>query len=299
MNPNRIISQQAEGKSKAKECCLLVQLDSLWVLNQEPSDVHGWNVHEHVDIVVMIQSVEDWLSFLLLDKCSVGETGVVKRQRQILCDMKRSRIKDHGESALSQCWIDVHKAVDILHIRTTNVNDVTDEDLTISLVKGDPFCNHCLGEIRVVQLIPAIAGGYSSTQVLRKSPLVCLQVFGQGFELSGSSSSMVVDQRNEHPALSWNVMERIVVHALARHHDILPARQAVLILVVSHAGLGAALVEITVRLIDEHIAGAHGRVELRLNLRLPVDGVTKIVVVRMIGGVALITSIGTVSLQHA
>ena len=78
-------------------------------------------------------------------------------------------------------------------------------------------------------------------------------------------TSVVLYQRNLHPALCRQMVVGVIEHALSADSQILPARQVKLPLVVPHPYLVASLEEVAIRLVDKDIH----QLELLVKLHLP------------------------------
>ena len=109
---------------------------------------------------------------------------------------------------------------------------------------------------------------------------------------------MVIDQGNKHPPLGGDEVVRVIVHPLPTDREVLPARQAVLVLVVTHGNLIPPLVKVPVGLVEEDIVLFQCHEELPLEACLPVDAVLHVPVVGVVVGGAGATPVRTICLKH-
>ena len=178
------------------------------------------------------------------------------------------------------------------------MNNVTDKDVAILLVETNPLYHQGLGLGTVVEFVATVTGRHPVPEVLGQRPLVLQQVLGEGLECGGVPPTMVVHQGDLHPPLGGDEVEGVVVHGLAADGEVLPARQAELVLVVTYPYLVGPVVEVPVGRVEEDVVLFELHKELPLEAVLPIHAVLQVPVVGVVVGGAWRPPVGAVRLEH-
>ena len=109
---------------------------------------------------------------------------------------------------------------------------------------------------------------------------------------------MVVHQGYLHPPLGGDEVVGVIVHGLAANGEVLPARQAELVLIIPHPNLVGPIVEVPVGGVEEDVVLLQIDKELSLQAVLPVDAVLKVRVVGVVLGGAGGSPKGAICLKH-
>ena len=185
-----------------------------------------------------------------------------------------------------------------LHVRSPDVNNVTDKDVAILLIEINPLYHQGLGLGTIVDLRATVTGRHPVPKVLCQRPLILQQVLGEGLKCGGVPPTMVVYQGDLHPPLGGDEVEGVIVHGLATDGEVLPARQAELVLVVTHPYLVGPVVEVPVGIVEEDVVLFELHKELPLEAVLPVQAVLQVPMVGVVVGGAWRPPVGAVRLEH-
>ena len=178
------------------------------------------------------------------------------------------------------------------------MHNITDKDVAILLVKIYPLLHNGLGHRGVIESVSTVTSSHPIPKVLCQCPLVLQQVLGEGFKGGCIPSPMVVHQGDLHPPLGGDEVVGVIIHGLAADGEVLPARQAELVLIIAHPDLVDPVVEIPVGGVEEDVVLLQLDKELFLQVVLPVDAVFKAPVMGVVLGGAGGSPKGAVRLKH-
>ena len=102
------------------------------------------------DGIVAFQYIYLYIPVLFLYSYFIRQARVVKRYFDFLTYRNVQRVIDGDKSFLFQCRVDMHDTIPVLTVRSTQVDDVGVEYLTVFLIERDPFIDQFFSRVGII-----------------------------------------------------------------------------------------------------------------------------------------------------
>ena len=198
-----------------------------------------------------------------------------------------------------------------LHVGSPHMDQISPQHLSVFLVEGDPCPNHLPGKDLLRFLTNRICTSWQGCQIVGdpdskqllqrlntepnpKSTPTDVQPLVQTPLLDQTHSSQWAEGTSSLQRAPWisikhnhrHLLKSVIVDCLPRHWEVLPARQGVLLLVITHPSFASALVEIVVWLVDIYSKSAEDAKIFSLKAVLLINWITDVSMVSMAGAFA-------------
>ena len=193
----------------------------------------------------------------------------------------------------------MHYPIPVFPVRTTQVDNVTVQDVPMLFVPGDYLLDSLLGPFCVVQPETPVTRLHSGTIVLDHVGLVSVKMLVKWLQRGSSSTAVILDQRGECPTVSGVPLPCSVEDVLAPQDDLPVSRERPVVLPVTDSAFARSDQHCPhVRDIHVYSLGPHPLVKILQHLSLVPLGIFQPFMEGMGSRGARIPGVRAIVLEH-